>query len=115
MRRLAYPLFFFLTLFVSATFFGAKLLGTELKTKELWSYRTEGIVYGVACDPESGRVFFGSGDNKLYCLDSSGKIVWKHQTNGIFWHLGLSVDLKTQTVLAPMGCSVVKFQPPADR
>jgi outer membrane protein assembly factor BamB len=47
---------------------------------EIWEYKTMGLVHSSpACD--NGKVFCGSWDGTLYCLDTaSGKLVWKCAT-----------------------------------
>ncbi|MBN2528393.1 MAG: PQQ-like beta-propeller repeat protein [Deltaproteobacteria bacterium] len=55
--------------------------------KEKWRFHIEpgigdfyGIQSGVTTD-SAGRVYFGGRDGYVYCLDSSGKLIWKHRTD----------------------------------
>jgi outer membrane protein assembly factor BamB len=42
---------------------------------------------------ENGRVYAGSNDKSLYCLDAAGKLVWKYETGGpVFGKPALSGD-----------------------
>jgi len=48
----------------------------------LWSYETG---YGVCSSPAvaDGKVFLGSNDHKIYCLDEeAGKLIWSYKTGG---------------------------------
>ena len=48
----------------------------------LWSYQTG---FNVRSSPAvaDGKVFVGSSDNKVYCLDASdGSLIWTYQTGG---------------------------------
>jgi outer membrane protein assembly factor BamB len=56
-----------------------------------WSAKTGGAVFSspvTATIPTGGvsqaRVFIGSSDSRLYCLDGgSGRVLWRYQTNGM--------------------------------
>ena len=75
-----------------------------------WSYTTGGWVRGVAYDPKTHRVFCGSKDNKLYCFHDNGQVLWKRDTSGITWQFNLALDLKNQTLFAPIGKSIAAIQ-----
>ncbi len=42
----------------------------------LWEYATGGVIYSSATLGRDGTVYIGSGDNKVYALDSSGNEKW---------------------------------------
>ena len=46
-----------------------------------WRFHTEGNIYGPpAFDAETGRIFFGATDKKLYALDARGLFLWAFET-----------------------------------
>ncbi|HEX2740347.1 MAG TPA: PQQ-binding-like beta-propeller repeat protein [Rubrobacter sp.] len=46
-----------------------------------WRFHPEGTVYGPpAFDAETGRVYFGATDKKLYALDARGLFLWAYET-----------------------------------
>jgi outer membrane protein assembly factor BamB len=46
-----------------------------------WRFNTEGNIYGPpAFDAETGRIFFGTTDKKLYALDARGLFLWAFET-----------------------------------
>ena len=48
----------------------------------LWSYETGDIIYSSPA-VANGKVFVGSYDNKIYCLDvDTGKLIWSYLTGG---------------------------------
>ena len=50
--------------------------------KRLWDFQSKGWVYGAAL-PTDDRVFFGSQDRHVYCLDKrTGAKVWDYKTEG---------------------------------
>ncbi|HEC92120.1 MAG TPA: serine/threonine protein kinase, partial [Candidatus Atribacteria bacterium] len=46
----------------------------------LWKYGTDS---NIASSPAvvNGKVYFGSWDGYLYCLDTNGKLLWKYGTD----------------------------------
>jgi len=47
-----------------------------------WTFKTDGPIQSSASVSE-GKLYFGSGDNYLYCLDEkSGSLIWKFKTSG---------------------------------
>jgi outer membrane protein assembly factor BamB len=50
-----------------------------------WNYTTDGIVTSSPA-VEYGKVFFGSNDCYVYCLNSAnGSLIWKTKTGGSIW------------------------------
>ena len=47
--------------------------------KALWTFKAEDAIEGAAMILND-QIIFGSGDGFLYCLDASGKVVWKYET-----------------------------------
>lgn len=47
--------------------------------KALWTFKAEDAIEGAALILND-QIIFGSGDGFLYCLDPSGKLVWKYET-----------------------------------
>jgi len=48
----------------------------------LWSYETGDWVYSSPAVVD-GKVFVGSSDNKIYCLnENTGKLIWSYETEG---------------------------------
>ncbi len=46
-----------------------------------WRFHTEGNIYGPpAFDAETGRIYFGATDKKLYALDARGLFLWAFET-----------------------------------
>ncbi|MBU0952933.1 MAG: PQQ-binding-like beta-propeller repeat protein [Nanoarchaeota archaeon] len=45
----------------------------------LWKFQTDGPVIGVRAHED--KVYFGSFDCHLYCVDATGRVVWKFRTN----------------------------------
>jgi outer membrane protein assembly factor BamB len=54
---------------------------TEAGT-EKWSYPTGGPITSTPAIDSSGKIYFGSTDGFVYCLDPNGNLVWKHNMNG---------------------------------
>lgn len=49
--------------------------------KVRWRFDPAGTVYGApAFDPETGRIYFGATDKKLYALDARGLFLWAFET-----------------------------------
>jgi outer membrane protein assembly factor BamB len=47
-----------------------------------WRFHAEGNIYGPpAFDAETGRIFFGATDKKLYALDARGLFLWAYETD----------------------------------
>jgi outer membrane protein assembly factor BamB len=47
-----------------------------------WRFHTDGNIYGPpAFDAETGRIFFGATDKKLYALDARGLFLWAYETD----------------------------------
>jgi outer membrane protein assembly factor BamB len=47
----------------------------------LWRFSPGGTVFGQpAVDPESGRIYFGASDKRLYALDGRGLFLWSFPT-----------------------------------
>lgn len=44
--------------------------------RDLWEFKTGGPVYADA-SIDNGKIYFGSDDNNFYCLDMTGKVLWK--------------------------------------
>ena len=47
-----------------------------------WSFRTSKNIFSSPVLDAAGRVYFGSQDDNVYCLDTHGKLVWKFPTRG---------------------------------
>jgi len=47
----------------------------------LWEYTTGGLVRSSPSVAD-GKIFFGSDDNKVYCLDTDGNKLWSYTTGG---------------------------------
>ena len=46
-----------------------------------WSFHPEGTVYSPpAFDPQTGRIFFGASDKRVYALDARGLFLWSFRT-----------------------------------
>jgi len=46
-----------------------------------WRFHPEGTIYGPpAVDAETGRIYFGATDKKLYALDARGLFLWAFET-----------------------------------
>ncbi len=102
MHRLDFQARFFgIFFFVVPVCLGGKLFGGEFQPKEHWRFTTGNLVCSVACDTENGRVFCGSGDNKLYCLDSSGHLIWSYLTGGHV--VGVAYDAESGRVFCGSG------------
>jgi outer membrane protein assembly factor BamB len=53
-----------------------------LEGKEIWRFRTNGVILGKAVIHD-GKVFFESSDYNVYALDAmTGKLVWRFSTSG---------------------------------
>ena len=47
----------------------------------IWRFHPEGTIYGEpAVDPQSGRIYFGASDKRLYALDRRGLFLWSFAT-----------------------------------
>jgi len=62
--------------FVSCEHNGALLALDAKSGEERWRYHTEGPLRTSATG-DGKRVFIGSADGHLYCLDHAGKLLWK--------------------------------------
>ncbi len=61
------------------------LYALTLEGKELWRFRAEGLI-GVKLLADGNRLYFGSEDTNLYCLDAkTGKEIWRFKTSGPVW------------------------------
>lgn len=47
---------------------------------EKWSFQTLGSVFGSAAVGEDGSIYFGSRDNKVYCVSAEGSLRWEFET-----------------------------------
>jgi outer membrane protein assembly factor BamB len=46
-----------------------------------WRFHPDSTIYGQpAFDPQTGRIYFGSSDKRLYALDTRGLFLWSFQT-----------------------------------
>lgn len=60
------------------------LYALDVKTgQDLWEFKTGGPIYSDV-SIEDGKIYFGSDDNNFYCLDMSGKLIWKRNMNTSF-------------------------------
>jgi len=51
--------------------------------KELWRFKTNGIIFESGPQFYKGLIFFGSFDGCIYAVDAkNGKLVWKFKTGG---------------------------------
>ncbi len=63
----------------------------------LWDFETEGIISSKPVYKQ-GKVFFGSWDHKLYCLDGrDGSLIWSFETG---WGIDSSPEISENTVFA---------------
>ncbi len=52
------------------------------KPSQKWKFKTGGVIYSSGTILKD-KLYFGSGDSTLYCLDTgSGSVIWKHKTGG---------------------------------
>jgi len=47
-----------------------------------WSFQTSKNIFPSPVLDAAGRIYFGSQDDAVYCLDAAGKQIWKFQTRG---------------------------------
>lgn len=47
-----------------------------------WTFQTSKNIFSSPVIDSAGRIYFGSQDDAVYCLDAAGKLVWKFQTRG---------------------------------
>ena len=47
-----------------------------------WAFQTSKNIFSSPVVDATGRIYFGSQDDAVYCLDANGKQVWKFQTRG---------------------------------
>jgi outer membrane protein assembly factor BamB len=68
--------------------------------KEIWRFRTSG---GIWSNPllDGDRIYFGSYDCRLYCLNLQGKLIWEFKTSNLTQN---KFDLEEE--------SVIEFKPP---
>ncbi len=59
----------------------ADYIGADVSAAK-WSFETGGNVYSSPVLGAGGRVYIGSTDGKLYCLDAAGQLVWSYDTKG---------------------------------
>ncbi len=51
--------------------------------KEMWRFRTDGIILGRPSEVHDGMIFFGSYDQNIYALNfETGKEIWRFKTGG---------------------------------
>ncbi len=50
--------------------------------REEWSFSTSKNIFSSPVVDRLGRIYFGSQDDFLYCLDHQGRALWKYQTGG---------------------------------
>lgn len=76
--------------------------------KERWRFHTGGMILTPASlTPEGDRIVFGSEDMDVYCLDASGKLLWKSAKLG-----GLSLRDHAPTIWK--GLAIVTTNPARD-
>ncbi|MDH4223820.1 MAG: PQQ-like beta-propeller repeat protein [candidate division Zixibacteria bacterium] len=53
--------------------------------KQLWRYKTDGLICSTPVFNEE-NLYFGSADRNIYCLESdSGNLIWRYTTNGAIY------------------------------
>jgi outer membrane protein assembly factor BamB len=61
---------------------GGSLLAVDTTGKKLFTFKTKGPVKGKPAVTDS-KIYFQSGDGFLYCIDKSGKEIWKLQLDSL--------------------------------
>ena len=59
----------------------SSFLGSQVNLLK-WSFSTSGYIYTSAAYGADGTIYFGSSDNKLYAITSSGLLKWSYRTGG---------------------------------
>jgi outer membrane protein assembly factor BamB len=58
------------------------LYAIDIRTgKEVWIFKTRDIVATHVAN-DNDKLYFGSWDKNLYCIDAKGKLIWKFPTSG---------------------------------
>ena len=85
----------------------AHLCCLDFEGHQLWKYSVKGRIVdqGLVTDPKSKKIFFASThDSNLYCLNSVGKLLWKHQFDSPV--CGIALDIENKVLFCSMydGC-----------
>jgi outer membrane protein assembly factor BamB len=68
-------------------------IGTAIG-KIKWKFVTEKPVTSSPVLDNDNRIYFGSADNNLYCLDrTTGGLIWKYETGGAIMHSSPAIDV----------------------
>lgn len=74
---------------------GDSIFSISKNGRILWSFDSDGIITSSPVY-NNGRVYFGSWDNKIYCLDEKdGSEIWNFKTN---WGIGSSPEITKNQV-----------------
>jgi len=69
------------------------LYALNMNGKVVWRFRCSEVAYPPRLSEDRERIFFGSRDNCIYCLNrKTGKFIWKFGTNGFVWNIVVCND-----------------------
>ena len=61
-----------------------------------WKFLTEKPIASSPVLDNNNRIYFGSDDSNLYCLDrTTGGLIWKYHTNGAFFSSSPAIDINS--------------------
>lgn len=59
-----------------------RVIALNLEGENKWSFKVDGKINTSPAIGSNGKVYFGSMDNKVYCVNPDGTLNWKYSTDG---------------------------------